>query len=469
MFTIIISALTTIIGTFGVYAATGGKIEGIPATDWLGIKFSDKYVEYKQPVENQIIAFEDTTVELTSTVCNEGITILEFNLKLSEEDYKKLRLGENVITEEYLQLQEENKSKIKDNVIYKLRMEKYNEELAKGNGSQHKKIEDIVIPEEEINAKYEEELENIEEDIEERKNTGFIPALSLNYMQEGGTYNYDKFNPNTTWYASIYIDDTPYFVNNWQKIEKISDCEYKIYEMYILDDDVLDGNENFKITLKNNKLVNIVNWKSYSNSWRSSCQWFASDRESTQMRTPTVTVIDLPSEFEVNVSKDSVLKDSMIMENPDIKSEFRNITQTVEKVVVSPIQTIVKINHSATQQSSNAYANRYSNPNIEHLPLTREYKVYDDEGNELSCFSTSNKNTLIYSNGVREDYDPHDIPNKKYSNATWETVKYLLIENTDTEYIKIVPVETVRNPVEGVENHGGETYYEMDPLIINLK
>ena len=76
---------------------------------------------------------------------------------------------------------------------------------------------------------------------------------------------------------------------------------------------------------------------------------------------------------------------------------------------------------------------------------------------------------MIYSNGVREDYDPHDIPNKKYNNATWETVQYLLIENTDTEYIKIVPIETVRNPVEGVENNGGETYYEMDPLIINVR
>lgn len=40
-------------GTFGVYALTGGKIEGIPATDWLGIKFSSKYVDYKQPVENK--------------------------------------------------------------------------------------------------------------------------------------------------------------------------------------------------------------------------------------------------------------------------------------------------------------------------------------------------------------------------------------------------------------------------------
>ena len=231
--------------------------------------------------------------------------------------------------------------------------------------------------------------------------------------------------------------------------------------MYSISDDVLNGKDDFKINLKNNKLTTNINWVSRNNSWSNDCQWFARNNEET--------AIDLPGEFEVNVSKNDILKDSKVIENPGIKSELRNITQTVEKVVASPVQTIVRINHSATQQSSNAFAGRYSNPNIEYLPLTREYKVYDANGKELSCFSTSNKNTLIYADGTREDYDYHDIPNKKYSNAIWETIEYLLIENTDTDYIKIVPVETVRNPVDGVEDHGGETYYEMDSLVINLK
>ena len=48
-------------------------------------------------------------------------------------------------------------------------------------------------------------------------------------------------------------------------------------------------------------------------------------------------------------------------------------------------------------------------------------------------------------------------------------INYLLIEKTDTEYIKIVPVETIHNPVDGAENIGREINYEMEPLIINLK
>ena len=132
------------------------------------------------------------------------------------------------------------------------------------------------------------------------------------------------------------------------------------------------------------------------------------------------------------------------------------------------MQTIVQINHSASKQSSKAFANRYSDHNIEHLPLTSEYKVYDANGKELSCFRTSNKHTLIYSNVFREDYDPHDIPTKTYSNAVWETIEYLLIEKCDTDYIKIVPVESIINPVNDEQSYGG-IYYEMDPLIINLK
>ena len=456
--TAIISIICTMAGTFGVYALTGGKIEGIPATDWLGIKFSSKYVDYKQPVENQKIVFKNTSVELTSTLCNEGITILEFDVKLSEEDAKKLKIGESIITEEYLQEQEKNKAKAMEDAKKDAIMRKYYTEPRAGK---YISINDVTLTDDELNEAYEKRLAEINKSIEERQNSTYVPAISLNYMQEGGTYNYDKFNPDTVWYGSIYIDDQPYYVRNWQRTEQISEYEYKVYTMYSISDDVLNGKDDFKINLKNNKLTTNINWVSRNNSWSNDCQWFARNNEET--------AIDLPGEFEVNVSKNDILKDSKVIENPGIKSEFRNITQTVEKVVASPVQTIVRINHSATQQSSNAFSGRYSNPNIEYLPLTREYKVYDANGKELSCFSTSNKNTLIYADGTREDYDYHDIPNKKYSNAIWETIEYLLIENTDTDYIKIVPVETVRNPVDGVEDHGGETYYEMDSLVINLK
>ena len=476
---IIISIVSTLIGSFGVYAATGGKIEGIPALDWLGLKFSDQYAEYKQPVENQVLAFENTSVKLVSTLCNEGLTILEFDVKLSEEDYKKLKIDESVITDEFLQQMEEIKIKGMDReqLIKELKQEIYQKENFKI------KYEDITVSEEQINKKYEEQLNEINERIEERKNTLFTIALTLNNEQKGGTYNYDKFNPNMDWYANIYRDDIPYYVTSMQKIEKINKYEYKVYNFYLITDDILKNKNDFKITLKNNKLVNMADWKvrvlsekgieettqNKSNNWFGNVHTMIMENESETMKIPPMDKIDLPGEFEVNVSKNDILKDSKVIDNPDIKSEFRNITQKVEKVVASPVQTVVTVKHSASQQSSNAFANRYSNPEIEHLPLTNKYKVYDSSGKELSCLALTNKNTLIYSDGTREDYDKHDIPNKKYNNAIWETIEYLLIEKTDSEYIKIVPIEILHNPVDGQEDTGGEIYYEMDPLTINLK
>ncbi len=463
----LVYTICTIIGTFGVYAVTGGTIEGIQATDWLGIKFSNNYVNYKQPVKNQLVTFENTSVELSSTLCNEGITILEFDLKISKDDYEKFRIGKNSVTEEYLEQIENSKNSVTiEKIREDLKNQKYYNEL--NNGNTKILIDEIFVSQEEIDKEYEKNIEEINKRKEERENTLFIPALSLNYDQKGGTYNYDKFNPNMDWYASIYIDDEPYYVRNFQKTEKISDYEYKIYTIYMITDEILGEKNDFKVTLKNNKIVSRLDYKDSFGGWMNDCQRFATDWASQMLKYEKTEITDLEKDFEVVVSKNEVLKDSYVVENPGIKSEFRNITQTVEKVVCSPFQTIVRINHSAINQSSNAYANRYKNPNIEHLPITKEYKVYDANGKELKCFSTSNKSTLIYSDGTREDYDTHDLPNKKYSNAIWENIEYLLIENTQTDYIKIVPVELMHNPVDGNE----KVYidgYEMEPLIINLK
>lgn len=280
---VIISTITTLIGTFSVYAVSGGKIEGIPAMDWLGIKFSDKYLEYKQPVENQIVAFGDTSVELTSTMCSEGITILEFNIKLSQEDYNNLRLGETAYTEEFNNQIQAYKEDAKQKMIKRIQSDKYGGYFTNETDEEIDSIlEQIEVTEEEMkNSEYYQEylgkIKTYDKILEEMKNTGFKLGLALNVEQKGGVYNYDKFNPNTTWYASIYIDDEPFYVRNWQKVEKISDYEYKIYSMYSLTDDELKGKENFKITLKNNKLVNMVAWQSLGDSWLSECQWFAQE------------------------------------------------------------------------------------------------------------------------------------------------------------------------------------------------
>lgn len=484
-FIAVIYIISMLIGGFGVYAAVGGQIDGVPAMQWFGTRLSNNYTEYKQEVENQVISYENTSVELTSTLCSEGITILEFDVKLSDEDKEKFSLGQSIYNEEYGKQMEQVKEETKIEYKNKIKLDKLREKhLDYSISKLDEESKNIEISDEELmnsnyGKEYQHRMEMMDKAIEQRKKSIITLGLALNVDQKGGTYNYDKFNPDTDWYASIYIDDEPYYAKNWQKTEKVADNEYKIYTMYFLTDDELKDKDSFKITLKNNKLVNLVQWQYLSRDgddnqdkniegWNSDCHWFAKTLDNGLFGVKGNS-IDLDGEYDVNVSKSELLKDSKVIDNPNIQSEFRNITHSVEKVVVSPIQTVIKIKKTATQQSSNAYAGRYTDHSIEHLPLTRKYLIYDDKGNQISSFSVSNKNTLIYSNGTREDYDPHDIPNKTYNNATWEKVQYLLIENTDTSYIKIVPVEVIRNPINDEEYTGEEIDYEMEPMIINIK
>lgn len=158
-------------------------------------------------------------------------------------------------------------------------------------------------------------------------------------------------------------------------------------------------------------------------------------------------------EFDVKLSQEDYknlkLDQTIYKESDDAEYEQRK--EEAKKSVVNDVRHILWGKYQKVEK-----INEY------------EYKVYDANWKELSCFRTSNKHTLIYSNGFREDYDPHDIPTKTYSNAVWETIEYLLIEKCDTDYIKIVPVESIINPVNDEQSYG-EIYYEMDPLIINLK
>ena len=42
--------ILVLIGTVGVYAVCGGKIQGKPVIEWLGIKVPEEYEEYKEKV-----------------------------------------------------------------------------------------------------------------------------------------------------------------------------------------------------------------------------------------------------------------------------------------------------------------------------------------------------------------------------------------------------------------------------------
>ena len=101
--TIILSIIMALLGSVTVYAVTSGKMNEIPFIKRLGLKFSDEYENYKDNDVFQEVKNAETSVDLISTVCDDGFTILEFDVKLSKDDKEELRLGESIITDEDLE------------------------------------------------------------------------------------------------------------------------------------------------------------------------------------------------------------------------------------------------------------------------------------------------------------------------------------------------------------------------------
>ena len=90
-----VSTIVALIGSVTVYAAFGGTIEGKPIFEWLGSNFDTEYENYKIEVQDQTAVYGETSIDLLSKMYNDGMVILEFDVKIGEEDMKKFDIWEN--------------------------------------------------------------------------------------------------------------------------------------------------------------------------------------------------------------------------------------------------------------------------------------------------------------------------------------------------------------------------------------
>ena len=393
MIAVLATFIIVFIGSVSVYAAFGGTINGKPVVEWIGIKFSDEYKDYVEKVEEQKIVRDNTEVELTSTMCDEGFTVLEFTINLSEKDREYLRLDQNVISEEELKKAEEENDKM---II------------------ESKDLKNTV--------------QIMFDPIEEERN-GII------------TY----FNNN----KKIVIDGREVWTNvSLQSVTKISDYQYKVYQMYFLTDKELEGKTDFTINLKNIIIGNEAEKPSndIDGAYLSNVQ-------------SNARYIEFGGEFSVNLSKKKALENT---ETKEINKEvltYKNMTKIVEKVTFTPMQTILKIKSVI------------KDVNLTSLQSTRDknyigafyYKVYDNNGNELKEFNSEVSRSIKYEDGRIEEWARGDIGTYKYfKNATLELIDYMIIEKKDIESLKIVPT------VEEF-NNGNREMKELTSFTIDLK
>ena len=307
------SLILVFMGTVSVYAVCGGTINGKPVLEWLGIKFSDEYENYRVEADRQeLYTSTNSSIKLEATVCDDGFTVLEFNIKLSDEDIKQMNIGETLSPEETFW------------------------------------------------------------DIENNKPLDVEPIfLSFNdriISDETGTYidSLNNFN--------IIIDGEEYWLRprTAQTVTQISESEFKVYQMYFLTDKELNGKEEFTITLEN---VCVRSGKAITNEgWE---------------------FVQAKGQFDIKVSKENAVKNTKVIipKYEDIRE--KDMTKNIDKIWVTPLQTIVRVRTTYEDVSLNRLENT---KNIDYID-TNVYDVYNEKEEKLSSHAyETNSNIFRWKN-----------------------------------------------------------------------
>lgn len=415
IFAAFISTVIALVGSVTVYASFGGTISGKPILEWIGIKFSDQYEDYKVNIEGQEVIYNETKVELSSTVCDDGFVVFEFDVNLSKEDKEYLRLGESLVSEQELKEAEQKALQ---------------EEQKQGAGLMQEYTE---------RGRYKNLLQGRE----------LINTINM-------IVNDDLLGPNHAKY-NILIDGEGYYTKSTQTVSKISEYEYRVYQLYFLTDEITKNKTEFSVTLRLNALENIADKSGYKKLENSSGMYLA-NTPNNQRR------IDMTGEFVVEVSKDKALENTKVITPNCEDVKYRNMTKTIEEVKITPLQIIVKVKTLRDNVSLQCLS---STRNKDYIGVT-DFKVYDDIGNELDSLKYETKRTITYANGKVEEWSPGDIGTyKSFYNAKMELIEYIIIEKKENANgIKIVP--TVRE-LNFTDEGTTEETIELETLNIDLK
>ena len=389
---IIMIIATSFIGGV-VYALTNVKISGRPVIDWFKVNFSDEYENYREEVQGEIIqAPSESSVELVSTVCDEGYTILEFDVKLSKEDKKFLKIGEPILTDEY----------IKDANEYIKASDKYIND--------NKDLYEFAI---------DGKAEALKESLKEHTGKVISDSIQFSYNFKSDINVSEPYVDRLTNRFAI-IDGEYYYIQlSPQSVKQISEYEYKVYQMYFLTDKELGDKTKFTLTMKD---------------------WVIT----TEVRQPgdLDTYLKIDGEFNIDLSKEKAVQNSKNIEINcgEVVYDDKGLTQKIESIVVTPLQIIVKV-HSTYENVG--YSDLTNATSEDHIGI-KQYKVLSEGGEEINSYSSEAKRIITYEDGKEEEWGAGQIEPTRFSftNATLETMDYILIEKrNDNSKIKIVSQE----------------------------
>lgn len=377
--TAITSIIIVLAGGVTVCVALRGSIDGKPVFEWIssGIKFSDEYSEYKEAVNGQKLKHGETTVELVSTIYDENYVLLEFDVHVSQEDKEYLRLGENMIEDEFIELKENESQK------------------------------DLLIQEKEKGIK------NI---------------------------FYVGFNGNME--NSIIVDGNSYCAGKLQTLTQISDYEYKLYQMYFLTQDMTKGNDEITLTFRNNVIRN---------------QGDTGKNGGIANVPGNYRIFELDGKINVKASKKRISENTEIIIPEFNESRYKDMTQKVEKIRITPLHIIVTVSIQIDNIDSK---------NVNNM-LNREAKVFDENGIELTSYTSELNENFVYKGKEIDEDDVYDIKSNATEKATMNISEIIIIERTENmNGLKIIP--TISEQIWTKDSGNGTRQVELEALNIDL-
>lgn len=386
-----------LLGTVGVIAVTTYRtLNNKPNYNWLdgSVKFNEKYDEYSKPIGETVGVHNDTELKLVSQNYDGGFAVLEFYLKLNEEDKEYLKLGENTYTSEEIEEQRKSFNDFADE-----RINSYDPSLTEEENRQ-------------ISERWKNNKINYEKQLEEMSLEKNTVKLLLN-NEEVARYNYK-------------IDDKKYSLWDCEKqeVEKISDLEYKIYMIYFIPDECVENKDNFTMGFENIKLV--------------ASKDVSRDTTEKQLNNG----IELSGNFTVNLEKnDSEVK--MLKINEDI-IQYNILTENIEYVKITPMQTIIKIKARMDDLREHSLSCSAWYPNVPDYIGDIDFNVYNESDEMIGCTNVESKRSFWYENGDYEEWPTHWLVSNDEDRSTdggdLEMIRYVIVSNDDYNgHLKVCP------------------------------
>ncbi len=234
----------------------------------------------------------------------------------------------------------------------------------------------------------------------------------------------------------IIINGNGYWTGKLQTLTKISDYKYKLYQMYFLTNDMTKGNEEITLTFRNNVMRN---------------QGDTGKNGGIANIPGNYRTFDLNGEINVKVSKSRISENTETIIPEFNESKYKNMTQKVEKIKITPIHIIATV---STQ------IDNIDSKNLNNM-LNREAKVFDKEGNELVAYTYELNKKIIYQDKEIEEWELDNI-----EKATINSSEIIVIEKTDNiNDLTIIPTieESILSENEGCKSQN----VELNALKIN--